>query len=104
MKKEEYIIKLPPKSTGRELFNEEYILNLLDKIGVCYYYKKGNTLSPNEDGFPIMLEMADSAAIDFIHTLTKFTAWSIAENIRLFANPKSKIIVSGGKGPRKERQ
>ena len=68
MKKEEYIIKLPPKSTGRELFNEEYILNLLDKIGVCYYYKKGNTLSPNEDGFPIMLEKVDSAAIDFIHT------------------------------------
>jgi anhydro-N-acetylmuramic acid kinase len=96
MKKEEYIFKLPPKSTGRELFNQEYILNLLDKIGVCYYYKKGNSENRNEDGFSIMLEMTDSTANGIIHTLTKFTAWSIAENIKLFANPKSKIIVSGG--------
>jgi len=33
---------------------------------------------------------------DIIHTLTKFTAWSIAENTRLYCDNISKVIVSGG--------
>jgi len=33
---------------------------------------------------------------DIVRTLTDFTAWSIAENIRLFANQESRVIVTGG--------
>jgi len=73
LKELDYISLKLPKSTGRELFNEELIEGILSK----------NNLQ-------------DVSNNDLIHTLTKFTAWSIAENIRLFANEKSKIIISGG--------
>jgi len=65
-----YIIKDPPKSTGREKYNMTFINDLIHRY-------VGNDR-------------------DIIHTFTKFTAWSIAENIKLFANPKSKIFVAGG--------
>ena len=63
-----YIKQKPPKSTGKELFN----INLIEKYFGNY--------SKN----------------DIIRSVTEFTAYGIAENIRLFANPLSKIIVSGG--------
>ncbi|MCX8055405.1 MAG: anhydro-N-acetylmuramic acid kinase [Ignavibacteria bacterium] len=63
-----YIKQKPPKSTGKELFN----VNLIEKYFGNY--------SKN----------------DIIRTVTEFTVYGIAENIRLFANPLSKIIVSGG--------
>jgi anhydro-N-acetylmuramic acid kinase len=68
-----FINQRPPKSTGRELFN----LNLVNAF-VC----TGNfSKRPKEDA---------------IRTLTDFTAWSIAENIREFADEKARLIVSGG--------
>mgnify|MGYP005831216839 FL=1 len=73
LKKNEYVHKSPPKSTGRELFNEDYISSVISWSG---------------------LEQFDSN--DFICTLSEFTAWSIYENIRKFANQKAKLIVSGG--------
>lgn len=73
LKENKYLDKAPPKSTGRELFNEEFINNILSKI-----------------------HYSESDYYDIITTLTKFTAWSIAYNIKKFANPLSKIIVSGG--------
>lgn len=73
LKKINYIKMKHPKSTGRDLFNEELINNLLTESKIQ---------NPESE--------------DIIHTLTKFTAWSIAENIRLFRNTNSKIIASGG--------
>ncbi|MGQ9818527.1 MAG: anhydro-N-acetylmuramic acid kinase [Candidatus Kapaibacteriales bacterium] len=69
----EFVHRNPPKSTGRELFSENLVNKILSKA------KKGNI-----DKY------------DVIASLSYFTAWSIAENIIQYANPLSKIIVSGG--------
>lgn len=63
-----YIKQKPPKSTGKELFN----VNLIEQY--FWNYSKH----------------------DIMRTVTEFTAYAIAENIKLYANPFSKIIVSGG--------
>lgn len=68
-----FITQKPPKSTGRELFNP-----------------------PMLDSYLITTESHNSAPEDIVRTLTDFTAWAIAENVRLFANEKAKIIISGG--------
>lgn len=68
-----FIKKSPPKSTGREDFNPSW---LEKRIRTTF-----QPSIPSED---------------VVRTVTEFTAWSIAENIRLFANPVSKIIASGG--------
>ncbi len=73
LKNSDYILKPPPKSTGRELFNDSYLENYLGKIDLYNINKE-----------------------DIIHTLTVFTAWSITENIRLFTPKFDRIIVSGG--------
>jgi len=64
----EFIYQKPPKSSGRELFNEKLISDYI------FNYK----------------------AEDIIRTLTEFTVHSISYNIRKFANEHSKIIASGG--------
>jgi anhydro-N-acetylmuramic acid kinase len=69
----EFITQNPPKSTGREVFNATFLQDILEVSFV-------NTF-PGED---------------IVRTITEFTAWSIAENIRLFGNPNSRIIVTGG--------
>ncbi len=66
-----FIRKKPPKSTGRELFNEKLLNNVL-------FQKKH--LSPE----------------DIVATLAFYTCWSIAENIRNFAAGTEEIVVSGG--------
>lgn len=71
LKQNVFITLKPPKSTGREEFNLKYVQLLRDE-------------------FPGVSQS------DFITTLTFFTAWSIAENIRLFGDPKSRVILSGG--------
>ncbi len=71
LKSLKYIKQEPPKSTGRELFSEELLTLILESFG-------------------------SSRVIDIIHTITWFTAWSIAENIRLFAGTNSEFICSGG--------
>lgn len=63
----------PPKSTGRELFGRGRLRELFQQV-----------LSP---AIP---------AEDVVHTLTRFTAWSVAENLRLFAPDCRRLIVSGG--------
>ncbi|ROL62161.1 anhydro-N-acetylmuramic acid kinase [Bacteroidetes/Chlorobi group bacterium ChocPot_Mid] len=73
LKQLKFIGKKPPKSTGRELFNTEYINKL----------------------FKFIIDKKISE-YDAMNTLTKFTSWSIAENIRKFTDEKSRIIVSGG--------
>jgi anhydro-N-acetylmuramic acid kinase len=80
LKEEPYITQAPPKSTGRELFNAEYLERALQ---FTYF-----------DAQP---------AEDVVRTATEFTAWSIAENIRRFAlevkftnSLPTRIIASGG--------
>lgn len=73
LKKIAYISAAPPKSTGRELFNPSLL-----------------------DSYLIMTDSINAEPNDIIRTLTEFTAWSIAKNIKNFANPESLIIVSGG--------
>ncbi|MBI3258086.1 MAG: anhydro-N-acetylmuramic acid kinase [Ignavibacteriae bacterium] len=73
LKQHTFITKTPPKSTGREEFNSTWLEKRIR-----------TTFQPS-----IPTE-------DILRTITEFTAWSIAENIRLFASPTSKIIASGG--------
>ena len=70
-----YIQQLPPKTTGREMFGEYITKDLLQR----YSYV------PKED---------------IITTLTWFTAYSIAENYRLFVLPFYDIheVILGGGG------
>ncbi|MCS6965291.1 MAG: anhydro-N-acetylmuramic acid kinase [Candidatus Kapabacteria bacterium] len=68
-----FIRQPPPKTTGRELFSRQRLRQLLQEV-----------VSPHVP------------AEDIVHTLTRFTAWSIAENLRLFAGECTRIIVSGG--------
>ena len=69
----EFITEKPPKSTGREFFNKQLLQDILEVSFV-------NTF-PSED---------------IIRTLTDYTAWSIAENIRLFGPHKARVLITGG--------
>lgn len=69
---EDYILMPPPKSTGREKFNLEFILNSLKELGY--------TPEP----------------IDILRTFTEYTAEVISQNIIQFTDSNSRIIVSGG--------
>ncbi|MBK9248373.1 MAG: anhydro-N-acetylmuramic acid kinase [Ignavibacteria bacterium] len=73
LKDHKFISQKPPKSTGREVFNKSW---LEKRIRTTF-----QPSIPSED---------------VVRTITEFTSWSIAENIRLFADPTSKIIASGG--------
>ena len=69
---DDFITKIPPKSTGREKYNPQYIKSALDVLN-----------------HPIK-------HTDILRTFTEFTAIAISQNIVQFANPQSTIIVSGG--------
>lgn len=69
-----YIKQEPPKSTGREMFNSM----LLDVLRSEQF----KTQKPRPE--------------DIIRTLTDFTVASITENIKAFANPEARVVVSGG--------
>ena len=66
----EYFYKIPPKSTGRELFTAEYLNSRLENISIS-----------NKD---------------LVHTLSVFTAESIYRQILKFTIIPDIIIVSGG--------
>lgn len=64
----------PPKSTGRELFGEDRTIALIEKY---QNYKKE----------------------DIVHTLTRFTAWSVAYHIKKYLckdHPLDRLLVGGG--------
>lgn len=70
----EYINQAPPKSTGREVFGQVYVDNMLNKY-------------------------RDIDKYDLIATVTMFTARTISDNYKNFVIPKVKIdslIVGGG--------
>lgn len=66
---DDFVNQKPPKSTGREYYNAEY----LGKYNLCDYIKA-----------------------DVITTLTHFTAKSIADNINNFCGETDIVICSGG--------
>lgn len=68
-----YFAEEPPKSTGRELFNDELV--------ATWYRRYMHPSTPSED---------------FVTTLTELTAWSIADHIRRYASATDDVIVSGG--------
>lgn len=71
LKKDDYVNQKPPKSTGKERYNLNYLNNLLSHENNYNKY-------------------------DIISTVTEFTCWSIAKNIELFTNSGSIIYISGG--------
>src|SRR5699024_1864843 len=74
LKNHAYIEEEPPKSTGRELFGSQFTSSLLHD----FQFEKPE---------------------DLIHTLTRFTAWSIAESYRRFILPElsiDEVIIGGG--------
>lgn len=68
-----FISQPPPKSTGRELFNDDTIIPLYNKLNSGYLQSQ-----------------------DIIRTLTEFTAKSIAFNIKEFGFESGRLAVSGG--------
>jgi anhydro-N-acetylmuramic acid kinase len=74
--REPYLLKKPPKSTGRELFGSAYA-DLLMAWGKRHH----------------------AGAADLVRTVTVFTAMSIADAFRRFILPRAKVhelIVAGG--------
>lgn len=73
LKKDEFILRNPPKSTGRERYGGKYIKKIID-------FSIRNRI--NKD--------------DVITTLSEFTVYSISQNISLFVKKHDKIICAGG--------
>jgi anhydro-N-acetylmuramic acid kinase len=74
VEKDSFIKQHPPKSTGRELYGSEFIEPLLDQF-----------------------ESVDKN--DWMHTATKFTAYAVYKNYKLFIKDETvidELIVSGG--------
>jgi len=67
-KEMDYILKIPPKSTGKEVYNESYLPT--------------NSFNP----------------YDLLRTVVKFSAWSIYESYKIHVIPKGldRIILTGG--------
>ncbi len=71
-----YFKERPPKSTGREMFGEEYLESLYEKMG------------------SLGISLQDAMA-----TVTEFTAWSIVQSYRKFIMPQNKgdrLYIGGG--------
>ncbi|WP_448374883.1 anhydro-N-acetylmuramic acid kinase [Fervidobacterium sp.] len=66
-----YAKKRPPKTTGREIYNEDFLNLALSGTG---------KVEP----------------LDLLRTLTKFTAESIAKNLRLHTSHVKRLVVVGG--------
>ncbi len=71
--KDEFISKVPPKSTGREQYSAKNLELLADKYNFEYYNKN-----------------------DIIRTLSEYTVHSIVYNYRTFIGQIDKIVVGGG--------
>jgi len=66
-----YAKNRPPKTTGREIYNEDFLNQALSSVG---------KVKP----------------LDLLRTLTKFTAESIAKNLRLHTPHVKRLVVVGG--------
>jgi len=79
LKHDPFLKQTPPKSTGREQYGKDFMDVVLKK-------SKQFKLSPH----------------DILHTLTRYTAYGIYENYRLFVAPRHKVqkVAVGGGGSR----
>lgn len=73
LKKDEFIKRTPPKSTGREQYNQSYMENLVRKYQLSKYNKA-----------------------DIITTISEFTVYGITYNYLKFIKKFDKVILSGG--------
>lgn len=65
-----YILRKPPKTTGREEFGAQFVQKYLEKYN----------LQPN----------------DWLATATRFTAESVAENVKSYTTKETDLIIGGG--------
>ena len=70
-----YLSKKPPKTTGRELYGPVYIDRLMEKAGTL-----------------------NVAPADLLHTVTRFTAETIAYGLRRFSPQMPQRLIVGGGG------
>lgn len=75
MQSEAYFSLPPPKSTGRDLFNADWLRKCLDRAGAI-----GLTLD----------------AVDVQTTLTELTAWCCQQSIAQYTPAASRLLVCGG--------
>jgi anhydro-N-acetylmuramic acid kinase len=71
---DQFIEAKPPKSTGREYYGEKFMADLLE-------------------------EFAEAAHEDWLHTITKFTAYAVHRNYIKYIEPETKVdelLISGG--------
>ncbi len=68
----EFVHQAPPKSTGREQFSLSAFQELVVKSFV------------------------QCPAVDVLHTLTRFTAWCIAEHVRRYFKSDARLVIAGG--------
>ena len=75
--KDRFILSKPPKSTGREQYNEEFLKDILN-------YARDNRIKKS----------------DIIRTLTEYTAFAIFENYISFISPQyfAESLINGGGG------
>lgn len=73
LKQDEYVRRVPPKSTGRELYTKEFMEDLVVKFSLDKEKKE-----------------------DIITTITEFTAYSIAYNYLTYLGKIDLVIVNGG--------
>ncbi len=71
--KDEFITRKPPKSTGRELYNQKFMEELAEKRHFSDYPKN-----------------------DVITTVSEFTVYAMITNYRLFTPKFDRIVLSGG--------
>lgn len=74
IKKDEFIEKTPPKSTGREYYGENFLIDLIEQFN-------------------------DVKKEDWLNTATKFTAYGISRNYKKFVEEETiieELIISGG--------
>lgn len=87
LKEDDYLAENPPKSTGRERYGED----VTEKWIAQFKSEKG--LQEGE------AQAEGIRAEDFIHTFTRFTAFTIVESYRRFILPKfsvDEVIIGGG--------
>lgn len=77
MKKDEYLIRKPPKTTGREYYGENYVKQILE-------FSNANQIS----------------LVDCLATATRFTAESIAIGLKNFSPEQPEELIVGGGGSR----
>lgn len=74
LKKDEFIYRQPPKSTGREKYSAQYMEDLVKKFDLDNYEKKE----------------------DIVTTMAEFTAFNISYNYNNFLKDIDLVVVSGG--------